>query len=120
MDLAHFYGGDLSLTPSGGLATVSGTKEGEQRVLRRILTLQGNDIWEGDYGGNVPALIGSAATPSAVEGELRVQMLAEAVVAQVPPPTVKVMPFGNGGQAVTIRYVDAATGDAGFLSFQAS
>jgi phage baseplate assembly protein W len=118
MDLAHWYGGDLARTPAGDLATVTGTLEGEQRVLRRILTLQGNYIWQPDYGGAVPALIGSLAQPAQIEAELRVQMLYEAVVAQVPPATVQVKAAGSGAQAVAIRYVDAATGGPGLLSFQ--
>ncbi len=118
-DLAHQWGGDLAFSPAGDMATVSGSKEGQQRVLRRILTISGNYIWELNYGGGAPALVGSLSTPQQVEATMRAQMLLEDAVSQLPPPVVNVAAI-PGGLSVSIRYVDAKTGDPVTLAFSAT
>ncbi len=115
-DLSHTIGGDLSLSPSGDLAVVTGAAEGRQRVLRRILTLAGNYIWNLGYGGSAPELVGSLATPKQVEALMRAQMLKEASVAQSPPPVVKVSTIAHG-LTVSIQYTDSGTSDPILLGF---
>jgi len=116
MDLAHQWGSDLQLGPDGDLLLASGTLEGTQRVLRRILTGSGGYIWERGYGGNVPGMIGGLASEQQVEGRIRSQMLREDAVAAQPPPVVTVSPLANG-KSVVIQYVDAKTGQPALLTF---
>jgi hypothetical protein len=118
-EVSHVFGSDLSVAAGGDLMVVSGTIEGRQRVLRRILTIAGNYIWELNYGGGVPAMIGSLATQTQVEATIRAQMLLEQAVAQIPPPGVTVNVIPNG-LAINISYVDAQTGDPVIIAFTAT
>jgi len=115
-ELFHQWGGDLALTAGGDLALASGTTEGRQRVLRRILTNPGNYVFDPPYGGGAQALVGSLATPQAVEAAMRSQMLQEQAVAQAPTPAVAVTPIPNGLN-ISIKYSDAQTGDPALLTF---
>jgi hypothetical protein len=110
-EIAHIYGNDLSFSPAGDLAVVDGTEEGRQRVIRRVLTEPGNYIWDTQYGGGVPAMIGTAILTRRIEAAVRSQMFREQAVSQIPPPVVKVtQPYINTVQ-IDVKYQDAATGD---------
>src|SRR5260370_37518584 len=54
--------GDLmvcrGIEPTGSLTPSSATVEGEQRVLRRLLTSPGSYIWHLEYGAGLPAYVG--------------------------------------------------------------
>ena len=115
-DLAHVWGSDLSWAPNGDLAMVDGSAEGQQRVLRRVLTPRLGYVWQPTYGGGVPELVGSLASPQAVEGAVRSQMLQEDAVSQLPPPVVVVTPI-DAGQNISVRYVDSLTGQSLLLAF---
>jgi hypothetical protein len=115
-DASHTYGGDLSWSPSNDLAIVTGSAEGQQRVLRRVLTIAGNYIWNLTYGGGASGLVGTTATATQVEATMRAQMFQEACVTQNPPPLVTVNPFTNG-LSVFIQYTDSETADPVILSF---
>jgi hypothetical protein len=119
LDASHVWGGDLALAPGGDLLAVEGTAEGQQRVMRRVLTLPGNYIWQPEYGAGAPAMIGSTKTPKEVEGALRAQLLQEAAVAPNPPPVVQAIPIPNG-QSVKIEWVDQFTGEPAVLAFNAT
>lgn len=115
MDASHTFGNDLSLSASGDLASVSGKVEGQQRVLRRVLTLPGNYIWQPTYGGGAPALIGQTINTKSIEATMLSQMLQEDAVSQNPPPSVVVtQPEINAAQ-VNISYQDAQTGEGVLL-----
>lgn len=98
------------IAPNGDLLTVTGSLEGQQRVLRRILTPPLDYIWEPTYGGGVGALVGGLEPGSRIEGQVRSQMLQEDAVSQDPPPVVTVTPL-DAGQNISIKYADAETGD---------
>ncbi len=83
-DLAHYFGQDLSLGPTGDLALVSGSLAVEQRVLRRLLTAPGAYIWHVPYGAGLGALVGMPANARLITGLVRQQMGLEAAVAQNP------------------------------------
>jgi hypothetical protein len=107
-DLDHDFGGDLALSPTGDLATVSGTVLGQQRVLRRLLTNAGDYIWQLDYGAGLPATIGTPVAAAAIEGLVRSQIFLEAAVARSPAPVIAVQASG-GLVSLGIRYADAET-----------
>ncbi len=115
-DISHTWGGDLAWSPSGDVSLAEGSIEGQQRVLRRILTVAGNYIWQLKYGGGAAALVGTLATPKQVEARMRAQMFMEACVSQIPAPIVKVTQIPTGLN-ISISYSDAQTADPIFLGF---
>lgn len=115
-DLHHYVGADLTVAASGDLATVSGTQEGVQRVLRRLLTNPGAYVWHPAYGAGLPAKVGSLATADEIRGLIRQHMSLEPAVAKVPAADIKVDSIPNG-VAVQIRYVDAQSEEPVFRAF---
>src|SRR5258708_16619680 len=61
-DLTILPNGDLmvcrGIEPTGSLTPSSTTVEGEQRVLRRLLTSPGSYIWHLEYGARLPQNVG--------------------------------------------------------------
>jgi hypothetical protein len=127
-DLNHFFGGDLSLSNTGDLAAVSGTTQGIQRVLRRLLTnpalldsnnnvtVSGDYIFHPNYGAGLPRLVGSVINLPKIRALIRGQILLEAAVARNPEPIITVTEI-SGGISVNIRYSDAQTGKPQALAF---
>ena len=115
-DLYHMIGNDLNHGASGDLQSVAGTMQGQQRVLRRLLTSPGTYIWQTDYGGGLPALVGQTLDVGALTAVIRNQLALEAVVASDPAPVITVHPIANG-VFVTIAYVDADSGAQTNVSF---
>jgi hypothetical protein len=109
-ELAHQWGGDLQVSPTGDLATVSGTQQGQQRVLRRLLTGAKEYIWALGYGAGLPGRVGDVAHPQSLAGVIRRQMLLEPVVAPTPEPTVTVASGTDDSTVANISYADATTG----------
>ena len=116
-DIYEYVGDDIQTSPTGDLATVEGTLEGQQRVLRRLLTAPGSYIWHPTYGAGLGQFIGKPQTAAQIQGIVRAQMLLEASVAQNPAPTVSVTFTPSGVFTVNIGYVDAQTGTSLTLSF---
>ncbi len=122
-DLDQYVGTDLSASLTGDLATADGTKRGQERVLRRLLTNPGDYIFHPDYGAGLPGYIGRTADLAKLRALVRGQMLLEDAVARSPAPVISVaaIPDGQGGGfAISIRYVDAPTGDPVALDFDVS
>jgi hypothetical protein len=109
-DLFAWWSQDLTILPNGDLLTVDGTVEGEQRVLRRLLTNPGAYIWHLEYGAGLPRYVGQPADPNSVAALIMANMLIEQAVAQSPLPVVQVAPSGIGYLTANIKYVDANTG----------
>lgn len=119
-DLAHQWGSDLSVSPTGDLAVASGALVGQQRLLRRLLTSPGEYIWQLDYGAGLARFIGEPANILQVRAVVRSQIFKEASVARTPEPVidVEIAPGGASGTVyVAIRYVDAPSGQTQVLSF---
>jgi hypothetical protein len=115
-DLFCWWGQDLTILANGDLLPCDGTIEGEQRVLRRLLTPPGSYIFHPEYGAGISAYVGQPEIADAIGSLILANMLIEGAVAQDPLPKVHVQPISNGLQ-VDIRYVDADTGQlvsAGF------
>lgn len=109
-DLQHTFGADIGVSATGDLALSDGTRLGQERVLRRLLTNPGDYIWQPAYGAGLAGFIGQPAAPAAIEAVTRAQMLLEAVVARDPAPVVSVAASPDGTVTESIRYADAATG----------
>lgn len=119
-DLFHQWGSDLTLGPTGDLATVWSSLLGQQRVLRRLLTNPGDYVWQLDYGAGLGQFVGNPASPLHIRAVVRSQIFKEAAVARSPAPIVAVDPLPAGGNAnvyVHLRYADTASGQTQPLSF---
>ncbi len=118
-DLANYFDQDLQPSSTGDLLAVEGTLQGQQRVLRRLLTNPGSYIWEPTYGAGLPSYVGKTLDAAALEALILSQMLLESSVSQSPPPRVTVQPI-DGGVWAQILYVDSDTGKQVNLSFDVS
>jgi phage baseplate assembly protein W len=119
-DAALLWGGDLSASPTGDIALVSGTVLGQQRVLRRLLTNPGDYIWHLQYGAGLAQFVGVPANVAAIRSAIRSQIFMESAVARIPEPTIDIQSLPNGTVYVYLRYVDSTTGATQVLSFSVS
>ena len=110
MDLSHVVGADLVVDTTGSLATADGAIYAQQRVLRRLMTNRGDDIWALGYGGGLPSFVGLPVNAASLETAVRNQMLLEASIARLPVPTVIVGSSADNTVTLTIIYSDAVTG----------
>lgn len=127
-DLNHFYGNDITLSPTGDFLQVSGTDQGLQRVLRRLLTnpavvdsngvtqVAADYIFHPEYGAGLPRMIGDVVDIKKIRAVIRGQMLLEACVSRNPEPVIQVTPI-LGGVSVQIQYNDALVNKPVALSF---
>lgn len=115
-DLHHAWAGDLSVGPTGDFVDVSGPALGTERVLRRLLTNPGDYIWQPGYGAGLARFVGEPAEPAAIQAVIRLQMLREPAVAQVPEPVIDVQSDPGGTLSVQVRYADTDTAEARILS----
>ena len=118
-DLSHYWGGDLSFSSVGDIATSTGTDRGQQRVLRRLMTNPGDYTFHPEYGAGLPRYVGSVASADQITALIRGQMLLEDAVAKIPKPVITVTPINNG-LAVNIAYSDSPSGQPVTLSFNVS
>ena len=117
-DLAHQFGSDLVLGPTGDLAVADGAALSQQRVLRRLLTNSGDYIWQLRYGAGLARFVGQPAAAARIGGVIRAQMRRETTVARTPEPLVDVQAGQTGEVYVTVRYAEATSGATQVLSFQ--
>jgi hypothetical protein len=108
-DLQLTFGTDLSIDASGDIALSDGTQEGQERVIRRLLTNGFEYIWHPTYGAGLARFLGSPTVVSRIAGVTRAQMFREAIVKQNPPPSISVTTQQDGSVFLSIRYVDADT-----------
>lgn len=123
-DIDHEWGQDIALSNTGDLALVSGTKRGQQRILRRLMTNRGDYLFQENYGAGVLAAIGSTEDSGSIVGTVRAQVLLEDSVAPTPPPVTKIQnaPGAADGSslAVSIAYTDQPSNAPTVLAFIAS
>jgi hypothetical protein len=115
-DVHHNWGDDLSWSATGDLLGVAAADAGKQRVLRRLLTAEGEYIWHPDYGAGLPGRVGSTDGAAEIEGVARRQMLMEQAVSQNPMPTVEAS-GQYGAVGVRITYQDAETAEPVGIGF---
>ncbi|HVJ54867.1 MAG TPA: phage tail protein [Aliidongia sp.] len=109
-DLAHFWGGDLTLGPTQNLAPVFRSDRTLQRILRRLLTNPGDYIWQPDYGAGLPAKIGTNISVGEVTAIVTGQIALEPSVARNPAPQVTVMQISGGFSISAVIYDNAGNG----------
>ncbi|GBR46408.1 hypothetical protein [Gluconobacter roseus] len=114
--LSHVFGNDLVLD-SGGLGTVSGTELTRQSLLRRLLTVPGDYIWQLDYGVGLPLMVGQVIAPEAMESVIQAQVQADAGVDSSQAVTVTVTDEESGVCRCNVSHVDAGSGQQQSLSF---
>ncbi len=115
-DISMVWSGDLLISPTGDLATVSGLELGTQRVLRRLQTNPRDYIWNPEYGAGLAQFIGRPIDPAGIEALIRDQMTLEAAVATTPEPAIAVQSDVGGKLYAQIRYVDTDTASAAALT----
>lgn len=108
-DLFTWWQQDLVILPTGDVLIADGTIEGEQRVLRRLLTNPGDYLWHLEYGAGLPRYVGQVEQEGAIASLIMAQMMIEDAVAQDPLPIVKAKEI-NSGLQVDIKYVDNNVG----------
>lgn len=128
IDAFHYFGSDLSASPSGDLLLADQPTTGTQRVYRRLLTnphlrtVTGQPVasadytWHPTYGAGVPRLIGRPGNVPATRALIRSQMLLESAVATQPTPNITLTQVNNVVSA-TVQYTDANTATTQFLEF---
>ena len=116
-DLSLLFGGDLSIGPTGDLAVADAQALTQQRVLRRLLTNQGDYIWQLTYGAGLGQFVGRPGVPDLISGMIRTQMQLEPQVMQAPAPAVSASVTDDGTVMASVNYVDAVTGQTALLSF---
>ena len=115
-DIDHAWGEDLALGPTGDLGRANGPLRSEQRVIRRLMTNLAEYIWQPEYGGSLPARIGTLINLGSIQTQIRGQMLLEPSVARIPAPTVAVREI-VGGVAVNVTYTSLPDKQPISLSF---
>lgn len=116
-DTFHQFGGDLALSSTGDIATVTGSTLTQQRVLKRLLTNPGDYIWNPDYGAGLAGFVGQPASTARIAAVVRSQIFKEAAVARTPEPIIDIQLGQAGSVYLHIRYADAVTGETQSLSF---
>lgn len=116
-DAWHQFGGDLSVAASGDVTVVDGATEGQQRVLRRLLTNPGDYLWNPTYGAGLGRFVGEPTDLARITGVIRAQIFHEPAVARRPEPAIDAQLGPNGSVYVSIQYVDAATAQTRLLEF---
>jgi hypothetical protein len=106
-DLFSWWKQDLTILPDGDLLSIGGTVEGEQRVVRRLLTNGGDYIWNPEYGGGLPKFVGSVASTDTVQAVIASQIFLEDAVSQVPLPVITVTETSGGYMTANVQYVDS-------------
>jgi hypothetical protein len=119
VDIAHYWGNDLTLDSTGDLLSVEDVTKGQQRVLRRLLTNPQEYVWHGEYGAGLPLYIGDPLDVDVVTAVIRFQIALEAQVAADPQANVIVNPI-LGGVHARVIYTDADTGNPVTLEFDVS
>ena len=125
--------GDLmvcrGIEPTGSITPSTATVEGEQRVLRRLLTNPGSYLWHLEYGAGLPQYVGQPAQnrpvtpgespdqlPNQISALILSQMLLEDTVARDPLPKVRTRSYVDG-LSVNISYADNNVGRIVMLGF---
>lgn len=116
-DIFAWWKQDAVILPTGDLLQANGTIEGEQRIMRRLLTTAGTYIWHLEYGAGLPNYVGQPAMADAVASLVMAQLMVEDAVSKTPLPVVNVKSNALGYLALDIRYVDNETGLPVSLNF---
>ena len=109
-DIAHVVGCDLTIGPTGDLATVAQDTWTQQRILRRLLTNPGGYIWQLSYGAGLPGMVGASLSGQRLVAIMRQQVGLETAVAVQPEPQITLQTDPTGNAFATVVYEDARSG----------
>lgn len=115
-DLNLNWGGIMNLSPCGDISVTHGTIYGQQRVLRRLLTNEGEYLWHLEYGAGLPQMVGQIVNVGEMTGIIQEQMNLEQCVDQTNAPSVSVTSQNDNSTFVEVLYMDGNTGDTSVLS----
>ena len=115
-DASLYFGGDFALSATGDLLLATGDEASKQRILRRLLTVAHDYLWQPDYGAGIPQRIGATLNVPELTALITGQMRLEDGVAQDTPPVISLIAIPNG-VACSIQYVSQA-GEPQYLSFE--
>lgn len=118
-DIGHYFSGDLQVGATGDLLVADSFLESNQRILRRLLTNQGDYLWQPKYGAGLPKRIGMPRDDAETTSLVTSQMYLEDSVSQNPAPQVLASPIANGLN-MQIQYVEKESSQPVTLSFQVS
>lgn len=111
MDVFHIIGNDLVLDADNDLALVSGVDETNQRLLRRLLTLQKSYMWHINFGASVPKYIGeplSLEVVNQLKSDIKAAIFEDDSVAKSPAPEIKFETLLTGFScSITYHNLDA-------------
>jgi hypothetical protein len=116
-DIDLWVGGDLGLSASNDLQLVYGTTQGEQTLVRGLLTNPEGYVFHPTFGAGLPRKVGSPFNRNEIIGLVRAQMFKSRIALALPAPNIAVdpIPNTNGGFELTVSYADNPTGlTAGF------
>lgn len=123
-DLFHYWGADVTLSNTQDLLTVSGVAMGQQRVLRRLLTNQGDYLFDPTYGAGLPSYVGQTADIAKITALITSQILLEPAVSPSPAPVITVAAAASDTDAsalsISVQYTDRPSGRDTTLSFTLS
>jgi phage baseplate assembly protein W len=114
-DLNAPWGGDLSLSQTGGLELITGLPLATQRLIRRLLTNLGAYIFEPTYGAGLGRFVGQPINEQAIAALVTSQAEQEDTIASVTSVTVTANTISSYG--LTIVFVAANTSAQQVLSF---
>lgn len=117
MDAAHFFGEDLQVSASGGLAVIDGLDLETQRLIRRLMTAPVGYIWHPEFGAGLPQQVGSVPHEMVIRSIIASQIYLEAGVAKQPAPQITIAQSGVDSWTVKIVYVESISGKQNVLSF---
>lgn len=115
-DVYHFFGEDIRVSNTGDLLVASGEDRTRQRIIRRLLTGDGEYIFHNEYGAGLRARIGDTLNVQEMQSLIEGQVILEESVAASPLPVVSLRKI-DGGAAATITYFNAEMGIQNGLSF---
>ncbi|GBR54796.1 phage tail protein [Neokomagataea thailandica NBRC 106555] len=101
----HIFGGDLILSDRS-VSLVSGIEETKQRLLRRLLTIAGEYIWQLDYGAGLPKLVGEIVDKEGLEAIIRQQIINDPGIDVTKPLKVKIVSSQVDGNFCEIKFFD--------------
>jgi hypothetical protein len=105
--IACDWGADLSIGPTGDIKMTAVLASVQQRIIRRLLTNQGDYIWHTNYGAGLGSYVGDPYAQTAIKGNILNQLQLEALVAMTPAPTIQTNRSLTGpfsAMSVTVRY----------------
>lgn len=123
LDLAHLWGGDLTVAPHGDLHLADDEQLTRERVIRRLMTNRQDYLWHLPYGAGLPKAVGRAVTPGGVAALVRTHLRQEPAVSHSPLPIVDLVhSIENGGGRfdVSIQYFGAQSGKPSLVQIPTS